>query len=283
MSDGRIDDRAVVVGYDGSPDSTAALFLAAADAGTTGSALWVSVVGDDRVQSPPPRAYERIGATSAAEMLDRAQALVLSRHPTLEVHHRTARGPVAAALLAVAADARLLAVGARGAGHEFAPAWGEVTGRVTGQAACPVLVAHAGNDLLSATGRDAPRILVTLTGEALDDTVLHEGLELAQRFRGAVHVLTLPADRGRASWCRLETLHRDSHLLDCRFYDDHVEALRRAVARADLVVARVEGLEAVAGILPGARSQALLARLGRPVLAVPPSLDLRNRLVTGAR
>jgi len=276
-TDSRTDDRSVVVGYDGSPDSVVALQLAGADADATGSPVLVVVVMDDRTPPPRPRRTEGIDATAAAHLLYLARAGLLARHPDLDVRTRMVRGPVSLGLLQAASGARLLAVGARGAGHEFSPAWGEVAGGVTALSDCPVLVVHAGSDLLEVSAGRSPRVLIALTDEPFDETVLSEGLALARRLTGLVHVLTVPAARDTTSWSQVAHLDRDGHLLDCQFYADHVEAVTNAVACADVVVARSDGREALDGLLPDLQLQAVLARLPLPVLAVPAAASSRAR------
>ncbi len=102
--------------HDGSPDSAAALRLGALDAARTGSDVHVVVL---------PPAAPGGGTTAVGLLLDAAQEEVREAAPAAATVLPLAPGPVLPAVLAAARGARLLTVGARGPGHEWAAGWDE--------------------------------------------------------------------------------------------------------------------------------------------------------------
>ncbi|WP_432538138.1 hypothetical protein [Kineococcus auxinigenes] len=225
--------------YDGSPDSAAALRLGALDAARTGSDVHVVVL--------PPAGPDG-GTTAIGLLLDAAQEAVHEAAPAAATVLSVAPGPVLPAVLAAARGARLLAVGARGPGHEWAAGWDETAVALSWRAPVPVLVAHAGSVLLEPGAPGATTVLAALTGGAADAAVVRTATALARRGGGRLQLVHTGAGGG---------------------------ALTRAVARADVVVCRADAGVAVEHLLPVATVHALAVRLARPVLTVPAGAPAR--------
>jgi nucleotide-binding universal stress UspA family protein len=135
------------VGYDGSPESEAALALAASLAGGAGAELRVRSVVDDRI---PPIAFSAVahrGAalptweeTVVAEMrsLDALQASAL-KLVDADARREVLRGRPADALLALAGDVDLLVIGSRRWGPVERVLLGSTGEALLHDASCPVL------------------------------------------------------------------------------------------------------------------------------------------------
>ena len=148
--------RGVVVGVDGSADGEAAVVLAAAVAHRTGQEL--RVVHAWRGPGPAP-AGARAGPRRRvhdreAVVLERALAEVRGRHPGLVVRAELTEACPVDALLAAAADARLVVVGRRGREDLPPELLGSVSHAVALGAGCPVVVTSA--DAADGTAGDDP-------------------------------------------------------------------------------------------------------------------------------
>jgi nucleotide-binding universal stress UspA family protein len=136
----------VVVGVDGSADSTAALRWACREADARDAELLVVHAWD----------YPYSTEIGTAEAVDRAQvdgALVLEEAVraardewTGPVKERLVRGRAATALLEEAGAADLVVVGSRGRGAVRSFLFGSVSTEVSDRAPCPVLVVRADSD-----------------------------------------------------------------------------------------------------------------------------------------
>lgn len=134
--------RRVVVGCDGSRQSTAALWLAAALAERDGAELTLVGVVEmrfDLAGFPRPADPEEIARVDHA--LERARA---SLHPGLAVESKEVHGVAPDVISAVARDADLLAIGSRG---NYSPVrrlfLGSVAAKVARTAPCPTLIVPA--------------------------------------------------------------------------------------------------------------------------------------------
>lgn len=142
-------DGGVVVGHDGSACAQEALVWAADLAGRAG--LPVHVVRCWCMTSAPrPRTWEpgyvpplTDYEQAVREELDRCVAHA-GLDPRLEVHTHVVHGPPVASLLAAAAHADLLVVGARGHGGVARRLMGSVSDSCVHAAPCPVTVVRSG-------------------------------------------------------------------------------------------------------------------------------------------
>ncbi|PNI09715.1 universal stress protein UspA [Arthrobacter sp. AFG7.2] len=135
----------VVVGVDGSKEATQAVAFAAAEADREGDDLTVVyvIIAPDRVGDAG------LNATSLADLIAEEERLVLAEtvaglkedYPSVTVHQilETERGPVEA-LVAAAANARMLVVGSRGRGAIKRILLGSTTHGVLRHLPCPTVI-----------------------------------------------------------------------------------------------------------------------------------------------
>jgi nucleotide-binding universal stress UspA family protein len=137
------EDRPVVVGIDGSPESRTALRWAAAEARRWGAPLvvvhaWEPTLGQALV--PVDEASVEHHAQAARHTLDHVIELEAEALAGLRVDRRLVRAGPAPALLDEADDALMLVVGARGHGGFQKLLLGSVSQQCIHYATCPVVV-----------------------------------------------------------------------------------------------------------------------------------------------
>lgn len=150
-------DRPVIVGFDGSPASAAALQHAATVAADTNAPLSVITTylpvlprirsSADHVRHPRDGTHPDFEAIARAGAHDTAiDGLRIARrqHPDLPATQRAIRGPAADILASAAARAGLLVVGSRGHGGFTGLILGSVSHRVIHTSPCPVVIVHGG-------------------------------------------------------------------------------------------------------------------------------------------
>ncbi|MFB9881685.1 universal stress protein [Planobispora siamensis] len=133
-------ERAVVVGFDGSPGSHAALDFAAREACLRGVPLRVvTATGEGGHDLFPGHEMERleVGGRLRAEL-----APWLHGSPRLRIHFEFTDHPPRRALSDAARDALLLVVGSRGLGELRSVLLGSVSHAMVHHAPCPVAVVH---------------------------------------------------------------------------------------------------------------------------------------------
>ena len=136
----------VVVGVDGSDQSTRALQLALAQARRTGGTL----IAVHALQLPPGAGASApnpgVNLVDHREMAEKtlndALSDVEARNPDVKIERRVQPGPAARVLLETARGAAALVVGARGLGGFAGLVTGSVSQQVLRHAHCPVLVVH---------------------------------------------------------------------------------------------------------------------------------------------
>jgi len=138
------DRSGVIVGVDGSEDSTTAVDFAAAEADRTGQELTAVYAA----HVPTQRVLRQIPESSITERLEEERVVLAecvaglaARYPDLTVHQKlvTDQAP-AHALLTAAANAQLLVVGSHGRGAISRLWMGSVSQEVLGQTPCPTVI-----------------------------------------------------------------------------------------------------------------------------------------------
>ncbi|MFE9104362.1 universal stress protein [Actinomadura geliboluensis] len=135
---------AVVVGVDGSAESSAALAIAFAEAELHGSSVHAVVAWESvPVEGLPPLADEAGMRKAATARLDRLTTPFRVLHPGVSVRAEVVVGAPREVLLDASQDARLLVVGSRGLGGFRGLLLGSVSQALVQHAHCPVMVVHA--------------------------------------------------------------------------------------------------------------------------------------------
>jgi nucleotide-binding universal stress UspA family protein len=137
----------IVVGFDGSPGSLAALRWAVEEARVRGVpmqlvAAWAYPVYayTGYIAVPPNEAYEEAARTALADAMEEAKAQL--DLDGVEVSSELVNGSATEVLIEASDDAELLVVGPRGRGGFAGLMLGSVSRAVTAHAHCPVVVVH---------------------------------------------------------------------------------------------------------------------------------------------
>jgi nucleotide-binding universal stress UspA family protein len=143
------ESRPVVVGYDGSTSSSAALEVGAAEALALGAALhvvhaYVWPILYSSLANVPYRAGEWAPAPSTVAMLQQVADRLTAEHPGLVVTTEVVPGGGGQVLVDASAQAALLVVGASGIGGVAGMLAGSVAPHVASRSHCPVLVVRPG-------------------------------------------------------------------------------------------------------------------------------------------
>jgi nucleotide-binding universal stress UspA family protein len=282
--------REIIVGYDGSPHSQAALLWALDEAARTGSSVELVYVDGSPVlvpaarliQSPPPQpdSYrtEVVNGT-----LERAVATAKKTQPLIDITARTVWAHPATALIDLSRQARLIVLG--GSGHSaVAGLLGSVSTAVSAHAHCPVVIVR-GEPVV-----DAP-VVAGIDGSASAATVLTFAAEQAYARKATLRVIrTWPpvtglweetpmvtgmvTDQERAPFDALVTTIRTTFpdlTVETEATVAHpAETLTGAGDHAQLLVVGSRGHGAVSGLLLGSVSQHLLRHSACPVVVVHP-------------
>lgn len=140
------EDRFVVVGVDGSPQSSRALAFAADEARLRGATLKVVEAWSFPTFAAgvyvPAGSYEDFPG-EVASSLDAQITEVLGDPPPLPVEKLVEEGPTAQVIIEAAKGAALLVVGSRGRGGFTGLLLGSVSNQVAHHAPCPVLIVRS--------------------------------------------------------------------------------------------------------------------------------------------
>ena len=181
----------VVVGFDGSAPSTAALDWAAAEAARRGLPLKVVLAVELGTALPMPMdsgapwAMAKIEG-AAREVLADAADRARKTDPGLAVESSLVIDTAAAALVDASTSASLIVVGNRGHGDLVGTLLGSVAFGVTAHAQCPVAVVRGGS--MRVPGPDAP-VVVGVDGSSPSNAAIDEAAELADRAGASLKVI----------------------------------------------------------------------------------------------
>jgi nucleotide-binding universal stress UspA family protein len=284
----------VLAGIDYSPDSMAAVELAAWEAKRRRLPLRLV-----HALSPPPAFGLGYGSgwmhtvmvRDCERMLAEATAQVQHRHPGLELSHLAVTGSPAAALVTGSELASLVVVGARGAGGFPDLLAGSVSGQVATHAHAPVIVVRRSG------AEDVPPagpVVVGVDGSAASTDAVAFAFEEADARRTnlvAVYAWDVPPQHNlgpitRRHYDPLEAQDEAERVLAeavCGWTDKYPDVavsrlaihtltpaavLREAAAGAALIVVGSRGHGGFAGLLLGSVSRALVSHASSSVAVV---------------
>lgn len=184
--------RPVVVGYDGSTSSLAALEAGAAEAMALGAPLrlvhaYVWPILYSSLANVPYHAGEWAPAPSTVAMLQRVANRLTTEHPGLVVTTEVVAGGGGPVLVDASAEAALLVVGASGIGGVAGLLAGSVAPHVASHAHCPVLVVRPGAG--TPAGGDGGRVVVGVDGTPSALRALRFAADWAARSQARVAAL----------------------------------------------------------------------------------------------
>lgn len=208
-----MDARPIVVGYDASPDSRAALGWALDEAGRTALPVRVVHVFDWYVGTmwvpPGPSAWPDTEARADVKAM---LAIVVEEahrtHPQVAVESAVLDGPTQVCLREASADAALVVLGARGTGGFAGLLIGSTAVSVSSRARCPVVVVRA--ETADAHGD----LFVGVDGSPGSQPALEFAFERAATQQVALRVIrawTPPSTRFVPRGLDLETIARAIH------------------------------------------------------------------------
>ncbi|MEI8412872.1 MULTISPECIES: universal stress protein [unclassified Kribbella] len=283
----------VVVGYDRSPASLAAVHWAAAEADRLHARLRVVEVFELVVaQRPAPSKVVPLAAlrTARERGLDALADDVRAHYPELEIETALAEGTAAETLIEETARARMVILGSRGLGGWSGLLVGSVAVQVSTHAQCPVVVVPP-----DFTPREQKKrtVVVGVDGSKLSTQAIDFAFDQAAAMGArvvAVHAWTSPymtyhGDRPMPDFDRREVLESCRLLVaesvagavadhpDVRFETRLISgqparALLLAAESAELVVVGSRGRGGFTGLLLGSVSQSVLHHAHCPVAIV---------------
>lgn len=305
----------IVVGVDGSDQSTCALLWAAREAERRRAPLYVvtaysvPVFAASSMDAGYATVDDDVIRESAQAVLD--HSLSHLEGMSVDVHPRIEAGDAAGVLLDLSEEAELMVLGSRGRGGFVGRLLGSVSSALPAHAKCPTAVipvcsgARLGHpELGSKSVKDKPAapvepvVVVGVDGSeqarmaslAAAEEARSRGLPLRvicsiAPFNGSLAWVPAPVDREalRADLAVQLAAGRDwlkSHYPDVDIRVDLVdgppaEVLIEASATSELLVVGTRGRGGFAGMLLGSTSQGVLHHARGPVLVVPDKADPR--------
>lgn len=304
----------IVVGIDGSDQSTCALLWAAREAERRSAPLYVvtaytvPVFAASSMDAGYATVDDAVIRESAHSVL--TEALRHVEGLDVEVHPRVEAGDPAGVLLDLSREAELMVVGSRGRGGFVGRLLGSVSSALPAHATCPTAVipvcasARLGRpELDRRPRRDAPAVVepVVVVGVDGSEQARMASLAAAEEARsrglGLRVVCSVAPFNGSLAWVPApvdrEALHADlgvqlaagrdwlqSHYPDLEITVElrdgpPAEVLIAASATSELLVVGTRGRGGFAGMLMGSTSQGVLHHARGPVLVVPDKADPR--------
>ncbi|RZU11293.1 nucleotide-binding universal stress UspA family protein [Kribbella rubisoli] len=283
----------IVIGYDGSPGSIAALKWAAAAADRAMAPLQIVEAFEIVILTrPSPGKVVPLEAVRASRQkgLDEVAAGVREQHPGLRVETSLVGGSAAKTLVDAARDARLVVLGSRGLGGWSGLLVGSVAVQVTAHADCPVVVIPHDEQ---PHGDAGPTVIVGVDGSKASAKAIDFAFDQAESLHAqvvAIHAWTSPfltyADGASMLQFDEEQIREESRLLVAESVAgaaaDHpdvkwttelalgsaAEALVRRSASAELVVVGSRGRGGFSGLVLGSVSQSVLHHVHSPIAVV---------------
>ncbi|GAA1564336.1 universal stress protein [Kribbella hippodromi] len=283
----------IVIGYDGSPGSRAALDWAAAVAERTEAPLRILGAFEIMIDTQPTPGYVvplEAARAAAEEALITAATELRAERPALRVESALVDGGAPQTLIEASRDARSVVLGSRGLGGWTGLVLGSVALQVTAHAECPVVVIPHG---VTPTVHDELTVVVGVDGSKPAEKAIDFAFEQAAAVHAkvvALHAWTNPFLTYASGAAMLqfdqEEVLEDSRLLVSESvagaaaeYPD-VEwtielaggsaalALTERSATADLLVVGSRGRGGFTGLLLGSVSQSALHRTRCPIAVV---------------
>jgi len=275
----------IVVGVDGSEDSERALRWAVAegqarDVCVRAVLVWASA-GPPRSESrPPPPTSPEHPRWVAERMLERVVEKVRADMPVARIDERAMFGPPVSTLLAAAADAEMLVLGAKGMTSGRRTLAGSVSLACTHRATVPVVVVHpspSGNGADVDRPGPPPEIVVGIDGSSASIDALRWAVAEATQRRAPlriVHVSPAQASPSPAAVLNLTAVRAEidgrptlETTSDVRF--GHVaDQLIQAAASAQLLVVGARGGGGFDGLLLGSISSQCVMYAPCPVAVI---------------
>lgn len=283
----------IMIGYDGSPGSVAALDWAAAAAGRAMAPLRIVEAFEIVIATrPSPGHVVPLAAvrTARQKRLDEVAAKLRLEHPGLHVETSLIGGAAAKTLVDAAQDTRLVVLGSRGLGGWSGLMIGSVAVQVTTHATCPVVVIP--HDFQPQT-RQEPAVVVGVDGSKYSARAIDFAFDQAESLHGrvvAVHAWTSPYVTYHDGESMLEfdedKVREEARLLVAESVagaaEDHPDvpwttelsmgsaglALVRQSGSADLVVVGTRGHGGFTGLLLGSIGQSVLHHTHCPIAVV---------------
>lgn len=280
MSNKAHNDAHIVVGYDGKPDSVAALSWAAKLASLRGEAIVVTTIVDPR-ETPRGVAWPESYWT---EIEDKAREVIASR-PDVPITIERHGGHLVPRLVEAAEDSSMLVVGSKGHGLAAEIVRGSVSQGAARHASVPVVVVRP------AQNPSSGRIVVGADGSESSERALEFACEMARVSGDKIVALRAwdPApvvpdrfgyvppgpdtiDHAEASLGRavdaVRSAHPDIAIEGELFHGAPERGLVDASNSASLVVVGSRGHTAVGEVLVGSVSRTVLQKAHSPVAVV---------------
>jgi nucleotide-binding universal stress UspA family protein len=177
----------IVVGFDGSPDSLAALDWALPEARLRDIPVSVHHVWHWPQSHSTATETERVLESAGQDVLDRGVRHAERHTGDVELTYELVRGGPSHQLVEASGDAALVVLGARGQGGFPGLRAGSVNVQVARHAHCPVVVTHA--DPTGAATESGGQIVVGVDGSAGSDAALAFAFAEAARRQVPVHAV----------------------------------------------------------------------------------------------
>jgi len=298
-------DLGIVVGFDGSPNSTQALRYGAGIAARRGVQL--TVITTYRAPVPVYGAYAAVPAQREDEANRRRAQTALDEAAVLleghrgEVSYMTAEGDSVGTLADASANAQLVVVGARGRGGFLGLVRGSVATTLPAHARCPTIVVP-GEDQEEPAPTSAPVVVGMDESQRSRVAALHAAQVARERGTSLLVLMALPMPVSELSWYpelspdaegiaerrRQElqaVLEQDIAWIRAQVpaievagevrIGEPAVVLHDAIGESQLTVVGTRGRGAVRSVLLGSTSRAILHEAEGAVMIVPHLQDER--------